>query len=529
MTPAVNTLPPEATQSPTPSVKRLLARNATWNVAGMLVSTVAGFLIAPALIHRLGDQQYGLWILIASLTSYFGSLDLGTRAAVGRYLAYYSGRNDTAGVQRILATAMAILLVVAIVAFGGIAMVAAGLLDTFNVPAGHTAMAQVVLIIVGIDLALGFFLKVCDAALWAAQRFDLINLVDIAATILRASLTLAIVRGPNSLVILAAITLGTTILTQSWKVLFAFRLYPYVQLSHSTLKWSAAKEIVAYGFWSFVNSLAYMATTSMMPVIAAAFVSVAAITPLSLASRLVAYAASAMVAVTGVLTPLAARLTGREHLRSQQQMFITGSRLCFGAGVMFSILLTVLGDELLVLWVGPGFGEAAVLLNILAVGALLPMSQYVTRNLLMGMGLHRPNALARLAEAVTAVVGAVMSVHYWGIRGICLSVAVASTVGAGPFSIVYTCRQLSVPLGMYIKLTVAPVFFASVIPAVVLWSINRVWPATTWLQLVGYAGLYCAAHLGANNHQVGAAVLKGVVARYKSRGAENIDSAATPL
>ena len=43
----------------------------------MATTMVAGFVTTPFLVRRLGDTNYGLWIVIASFTSYFGMLDLG--------------------------------------------------------------------------------------------------------------------------------------------------------------------------------------------------------------------------------------------------------------------------------------------------------------------------------------------------------------------------------------------------------------------------------------------------------------------
>ena len=50
----------------------------------MAIPMLAGFVIAPFLVHRLGELRYGEWILIASMTNYFGLLDLGigVRSAV---------------------------------------------------------------------------------------------------------------------------------------------------------------------------------------------------------------------------------------------------------------------------------------------------------------------------------------------------------------------------------------------------------------------------------------------------------------
>src|SRR5690242_12787116 len=93
-----------------------VTRNALWNWLGLAVQTGTGFLIAPFLVHRLGDSTYGLWIVIASLTSYFRVLDFGVGASVGRNVAFFRARNDLTGINGIISTAFTYLCAVAVLA-----------------------------------------------------------------------------------------------------------------------------------------------------------------------------------------------------------------------------------------------------------------------------------------------------------------------------------------------------------------------------------------------------------------------------
>src|SRR5436305_14506305 len=91
------------------NIKKVIARNVVWNWAGMAMPMLAGFVVAPFLVHRLGELRYGEWILIASMTNYFGLLDLGIRGSVGRYIAYHRARDEQDGVNQTLSTAIAVL------------------------------------------------------------------------------------------------------------------------------------------------------------------------------------------------------------------------------------------------------------------------------------------------------------------------------------------------------------------------------------------------------------------------------------
>ena len=50
------------------------------------VNILVGIFLSPFILHRLGDTAYGIWILIFSVTGYYGLFDLGIRSSVVRYV-----------------------------------------------------------------------------------------------------------------------------------------------------------------------------------------------------------------------------------------------------------------------------------------------------------------------------------------------------------------------------------------------------------------------------------------------------------
>ena len=70
--------------------KRQILRNvgSSWFALG--VNVLVGIFLSPYILHRLGDDAFGLWILIFSVTGYYGLFDLGIRSSIVRYVAKYS-------------------------------------------------------------------------------------------------------------------------------------------------------------------------------------------------------------------------------------------------------------------------------------------------------------------------------------------------------------------------------------------------------------------------------------------------------
>ncbi len=48
----------------------------------------------PFLIHHLGKELYGTWIIVMTLTGYIGFFDFGLRGAIVKYIPEFETRND---------------------------------------------------------------------------------------------------------------------------------------------------------------------------------------------------------------------------------------------------------------------------------------------------------------------------------------------------------------------------------------------------------------------------------------------------
>ena len=76
----------------------------SWFALG--INIVVGVLLSPYILHHLGDEAFGLWVLIFSITGYYGLFDLGIRSSIVRYVATFSATSDQTELDRLISTAL---------------------------------------------------------------------------------------------------------------------------------------------------------------------------------------------------------------------------------------------------------------------------------------------------------------------------------------------------------------------------------------------------------------------------------------
>src|SRR4051812_29427033 len=74
-----------------------LARNTLINLVNMGVNMIVGFALTPFFIHSLGNELYGIWIFVLSLSvrrGILGAFDLGISGSTVKFVAEYSAKDQ---------------------------------------------------------------------------------------------------------------------------------------------------------------------------------------------------------------------------------------------------------------------------------------------------------------------------------------------------------------------------------------------------------------------------------------------------
>src|SRR5260370_4116164 len=102
-----------------------MLKNVGSNWIATLVTVVAAYLLTPFTLHKLGDDGYGTWNLINSITGYLGLLVLGVPMASVRYFAQHVAEGDVRKLNEVIGGCTTLYLILGGVALlGGIGLYA---------------------------------------------------------------------------------------------------------------------------------------------------------------------------------------------------------------------------------------------------------------------------------------------------------------------------------------------------------------------------------------------------------------------
>jgi len=432
------------------SLKIQALKNVASSWAGLATSVAVGFFLSPFILHRLGDDAFGLWILVFSVTGYYGLFDFGIRSSLVRYVAKFKATGEVDELSRLFNTS---LLSYGCVGLFLLALTTMGSLYVdriFHIPAGLRADAPILFLIVGSALALGFPLGIAGGILEGLQRFYVINATQIVFTLVRAVLiVLALWHGLG----LKTVTLITAALP-----LFAsavnFVLVRHILHLPYGLRYvnrATFRQVADYGSVTFMIILAARLRFKTDAVIIGSFLSASAITYFSIGARLVDYAGEVVSGLAQIFTPMSSHFHAAGDESRLRQILLAGNRAC--ALTMFPIctVLIVVGKSVIEAWVGARYVSSYQVLLILLLPSTLYYAQATSTRILFGMSRHRTLAIVVLAEGIANVILSIILIRPLGIVGDAIGTAIPLACTALFFLPRHLCRQLGVPLRTFLR------------------------------------------------------------------------------
>lgn len=480
------------------SLKIRALKNVVSSWGGLAVNIAVGFFLSPFILHHLGDDAFGLWVLIFSLTGYYGIFDLGIRSSLVRYVSKFQATGDKEELAQLVNTSLftytCIGLILLVPTFLGSFYVD----RLFHVPPAFLGEARILFLMVGASLALGFPLGISGGILEGLQRFYLLNWTNIVATLFRAVLIIYALRHGLGLLTVALITVAIPLVGSAVRSLIVHYLltipYGWKYVSRASLR-----HVASYGSITFMIIVSGRLRFKTDAVIIGSFLSAGAITFFTIGGRLVDYATDTVASLAQIFTPMSSHFHAIGDFAQLRKIFVAGNRACAFVTFPLTVTLVVMGKSIIEAWVGPRYVSSYIVLLILLIPSTLYMAQGTSTRILFGMSLHKALAYVVLLEGIANLILSIALVRPLGIVGDAIGTAIPLLCTSVFFLPRHVCRLLEIPVRQFLVQAYAYPLALCIPMTIVMLFMQRYFFAHHYLQLVvnltaGFA-TYCVGLL----------------------------------
>lgn len=464
------------------------ASNAAWNAFSTLATIVISFVIAPLLIHKLGTDQYGILLLIWSMTGLLGLVGFGFGEATLRYVARYLGAGDLAGVNRVMGATLTFYFTVSVVVCAVLFLGAPRVVDAFRIPAEQRAVTEWLVRLSALVFVFRAVTMTYGSIPMALARYDIASKINVVQGLVRSAGYIALALLNFGLLHIVLWDLITQLATLAAQSVVVRRIAPGVNLV-PRLSFAGLREIVGFSVFSFMTYAFLMMHRESAKLVLGAQIGPGPVahlgTPDNVAQRI------HMVVASGSET-LMPRFSAEREGQSVKGLLWHGTWASLAVSLILLVPLAVLMPDFLRLWISPEFAKESaalgqfVALSYITQGAYTPAAAYFR-------GIGRPG----LVTVVVAAAGFLM-------LGLCaVLVPQFGAIGAG-----YAYAAASVPalfgvahawLHVYgraaaaglLRMVVLPLAMAGLAAFMMIGILDAI-PAATWLALFALGSLFAA-------------------------------------
>jgi len=463
--------------------KREIIKNVTSVWFSLGVNVLVGIFLSPFILHRLGNTAYGAWVLVFSLTGYYGLFDLGVRSSIIRYVSTYTAKDDMEGLYRLINTSLAGYTVIGALAMALTIALSYHVGSIFRMDPGFVPTARLLLLIVGTSVAIGFPTGIFGGILEGLGRFYVVSATNTVSLLLRAALIVVALMHGYGLLTVAIITVSLPLLAS------AVRAAMVLTLLNSKFAWKYVRrdafgEIARYSTVSFILMLAFKLRFKTDEIVISTFLSVAAVTFFSNADRLVDYTTEVVGSLAQIFVPMSGQSDAKGDTDGLRKIFIAGNRACALVVLPISATLIILGKSVLTAWVGPEYVAASYpVMLILLIPATFTLAQAASTRILYGMARHKSMAWVSGMEGAANLGLSIFLIRQFGLIGDALGTAIPLTCTGLFFMPRHLCRILKVRVRSFLVHTYTlPVLIT--LPTVFMLLVMRHWFfARTYLQV----------------------------------------------
>jgi O-antigen/teichoic acid export membrane protein len=401
----------------------------------------------PFLVHNLGDDVYGVWVLVLSFTGYMWILDFGIRTTITKYVSEYRAKKEYEYLNKIISSSLFMFMGIGAITIL-VSIICACYLDKFvSIDPSLVMDAKIAMVIVGVNTALFFVFGVFSGIISGEQRHDLSSNIEIVSLTLKTLLIVIFVKLGYGIVALGAVTLLATIGSQIVLQIYAKKIYPQLRISYKLISLDIYKKIFGYSIYAFIVSVSAKIINQTDNVVIGIFLGPAWVTLYSVGARLSIYSRQLIQIMSGVLMPTISEFQAKEENHNIQRILILGTKYSYMILLPIFMIFLFMGQDIILFWIGRKYiSEGFPVAILLMMPHLLAPSEYIMKSLLFGIGRLKAVTIAALIEAAANLVLSIIFVRKIGLIGVALGTLIPLVINKGIFMPIYVSRIIKQPL-----------------------------------------------------------------------------------
>ncbi len=440
------------------------------NYINLIVGNLIPIFYTPIMLELLGQDEYGLYKLASSVTSYVSLMSLGIGSAMTRYLIKSRTEEGKEAEQKIFGLFSVIFSVIGIASLivGTILTLCLGFFYGNSLSSEEISRMKILVFMMVINMAVSFVISPFISVVNSHEKFIFIQITNILTTCATPLVNLLMLYlGYASIGLVSSSMIMSLAINISY--VFYVRKSMNIKPIFKNMPTGILKEILKFSFWIFVANIVtqlYNATDTVLigaiPSLATAGVAV---------YNIGATFNNIIISITTGVSSLLGPKINKMVFSNASDKELSDIAIKIGRLQCYIIMLLIsgfisFGKPFLTFYAGEGYEDAYYVALLMMVPNIVPLIQSVFLSITVAKNMHRFRSLLYLFIALINIVGTWLLLNSMGIIGAALVTGAALLLGQGLIMNIFYKTKMQLDVGRF-WINMLPIFVVPVLLSVI--------------------------------------------------------------
>ena len=462
----------------------------------IIVNTLIQLLYTPLLIRMLGQSEYGLYSLVASIISYLTILDLGFNNAIIVFTSKYRAEGKLEDIKKLHGMFKIIFIII------GIITALLGLLIFFNIDNifGMTMTdlelqkMKIMMLILSFNLMLTFSFNIYNSIIVAHEKFVFQKTLVLLGAILKP-----LIMVPLLFIGFKSIALCLVITAVNIFIIVSNYLYCKIKLKVSTRFLGFDKvlftTIFGYSIWIFLGVVVDKINWSVDNFILGAVSGTIAVSVYSLAAIVNHLFINLSTAINSVLLPKMSKMVAKKASNKElTNEFIKVGRLQYLVIFLMASGLVLVGKDFFSIWAGKGYEDSYFIALLLIIPVCIPLIQNLGISIIQAKNMVKFRSVLLIIISIINILISIPLAKMYGGIGAAIGTSLALLIGNGLIMNIYYYKKVGINVVRFWK-EIINMTIPFIIPLLLIVLFMLITSFNSLLSLIIYGGLYTIMYI----------------------------------
>lgn len=416
--------------------------------ATQAVQILSGLVYTPVMLRLLGQSEYGLYQLVASVVAYLSLLSLGFSSGYIRFYSRYKAENNDTDIAHLNGIFMLIFVVISVICLicGGVMIYNAELIFGSGLTESELEKARILMMMLVFSTAISFINSVYGSYITAHERFFFQRIIGFLQVLFNPIITLPLLLMGYGSVGMVLVSVLLTVVFFVVNVIYCVGKLK-MKFIFRGLKFKLLKEMWVFTFFIFLNMIIDQINWSVDKYLLGRMIGTTAVAVYGVAGQLNSMYLNFSTSISSVFVPRVNKLVAEESGDGElTKLFTRVGRIQY---LILALIVTgfiLFGKQFIEIWAGEGYETSYWVGLFLLIPVTIPLIQNLGIEIQRAKNKHKVRSVVYFGIAIANVFVSIPFIWVWGEVGAAIGTALSLIIGNGIFMNIYYHKGIGVDM-----------------------------------------------------------------------------------